>query len=189
MSDSDKEVWVQFCQGSSGAFRELYNQYYSLLFTWGCKWVNNEPDFVRDVLHDFFIYLWEKKKGLAADIHVANYLLTSFRRNLFDRYKKEKKKSNIALNHLPHDDDSDIEHFKTQYNRVLKAFSILTPAQREVIELRYFQGFSLQQIADQKNTSLRTVYNLMYRAIAQLKKELGVTMLLLVLSAPSCICH
>lgn len=48
----------------------------------------------------------------------------------------------------------------------------LSPAQKEVVELRYMQNMSLQEIADHKKASLRTVYNLMHRALVHLKTEL-----------------
>ncbi|MBC9932881.1 RNA polymerase sigma factor [Chitinophaga qingshengii] len=173
MSD-DKDIWKQFCAGEQGAFRELYDRYYSRMFVWGCRWLDGETAFVKDHLHDFFIYLWEKRANLAPEVQVSAYLLTSFKRRLIEQWGKEKKLKDISSMIGPvQEEQEEMEDFTHQFNRIQAALQSLTPAQREVIEMRFLQNMSLQQIAAAKNTSLRTVYNLTHRAILQLRQELG----------------
>nr|WP_295864187.1 sigma-70 family RNA polymerase sigma factor [uncultured Chitinophaga sp.] len=173
MSD-DNEIWKQFCAGEQSAFRELYDRYYSRMFVWGCRWLDGETAFVKDHLHDFFIYLWEKRENLAAEVQVSAYLLTAFKRRLIEQWGREKRLKDISAMINPADDEQeDIDFFTHQFNRIQAALQLLTPAQREVIEMRFLQNMSLQQIAIAKNTSLRTVYNLTHRAITQLRQEAG----------------
>jgi RNA polymerase sigma factor (sigma-70 family) len=170
----ERNTWMKFCDGEQSAFRELYDQYYSRLFVWGCKWLDGDTAFVKDQLHDFFIYLWEKRTGLSRDINVSSYLLTSFKRRLIETWGRQKKLKDIgSLIDLSADEGEDIAEFTARFDLVRQALATLTPAQREVIELRFLQNMSLQQIADTKNTSLRTVYNLTHRAIIQLRQQLG----------------
>ena len=179
---NDKDIWKSLCKGDKDAFSELYAQYYSLLFSWGCKWADGDVDFVKDTLHDFFIYLWDKKAKLSTDVYVSNYLLTSFKRSIINELQKTKK-NHTALQEYSQigeeDDFTAIESFTLQFKQVSKALNNLSAAQREVIELRYIYRFSLQQIADKKNSSLRTVYNLMHRALNKLKEEVGLVILLM----------
>lgn len=171
---NEKDTWVKFCAGDQSAFRELYDHYYSRMFVWGCKWMNGEETFVRDTLHDFYIYLWEKRERLTQPASVSTYLLTSFKRRLLEQWRREQKTSGIAdLADMEDDGAAEAEIFTTQFLRVSRALQTLTPAQREVIELRFLHGLSLQQIAGAKKTSLRTVYNLMHRAIVLLRQEVG----------------
>jgi RNA polymerase sigma factor (sigma-70 family) len=170
----ERNTWMKFCDGEQSAFRELYDQYYSRLFVWGCKWLDGDTAFVKDQLHDFFIYLWEKRTGLSRDINVSSYLLTSFKRRLIETWGRQKKLKDISsLIDLSADEGEDIADFTARFDLVRQVLATLTPAQREVIELRFLQNMSLQQIADAKNTSLRTVYNLTHRAIIQLRQQLG----------------
>lgn len=144
------------------------------MFVWGCKWLDGETAFVKDQLHDFFIYIWEKRANLSLDINVSAYLLTAFKRRLIEQWGRQKKLTDITdMIDLSADGGDDTDLFTTQFNRIQQALQTLTPAQREVIELRFLQNMSLQQIADAKNTSLRTVYNLTHRAISQLRLEVG----------------
>ncbi|MGO4290678.1 RNA polymerase sigma factor [Chitinophaga sp. RAB17] len=170
----ERDTWMKFCGGEQAAFRELYDKYYSRMFVWGCKWLGGETAFVKDHLHDFFIYLWEKRENLSLDINVSAYLLTAFKRRLIEQWGRQKKLTDItAMIDLSADTGEDTDIFTAQFNRIQQALQTLTPAQREVIELRFLQNMSLQQIADAKNTSLRTVYNLTHRAIVQLRQEVG----------------
>ncbi|HEY9262473.1 sigma-70 family RNA polymerase sigma factor [Chitinophaga sp.] len=170
----ERDIWIKFCAGEQAAFRELYDTYYSRMFVWGCKWLDGETAFVKDHLHDFFIYIWEKRENLSRDINVSAYLLTAFKRRLIEQWGRQKKLTDITdMIDLSADTGDDVDIFTAQFHRIQQALQTLTPAQREVIELRFLQNMSLQQIADVKNTSLRTVYNLTHRAIAQLRTEVG----------------
>lgn len=168
------QIWINFCEGDQSAFRELYDIYYSRLFVWGCKWLDGDTAFVKDQLHDFFIYLWEKRGNLSRDINPDAYLLTSFKRRLLSQWAKTKNLQNIEdLVHVSTEDADETDRYLNQFQLIQEALTKLTPAQREVIELRFLQNLSLQEIALRKNASLRTVYNLTHRAIQQLRESLG----------------
>lgn len=92
----ERDTWIKFCAGEQAAFRELYDQYYSRMFVWGCKWLDGETAFVKDQLHDFFIYLWEKRSNLSLDINVPAYLLTAFKRRLVEQWGRQMKLKDIS---------------------------------------------------------------------------------------------
>lgn len=177
LSHTDAELWRSFCAGNEKSFVDLYEQYYSTFFIWGCKWLGGEHDFVRDQLHDFFIYIWERRDKLSVDINVKAYLLTSFRRQLFYQWKKYKKlESTSEFADFPETDESELlraELITEQFSKLEKALTLLSPAQREVIELRFLQNKSLQEISDLKNTTIRTTYNLLHRGISKLRSEIN----------------
>lgn len=178
ISDSNNiDTWKSFCEGDEKAFVTLYEKYYNIFFAWGCQWLNGEPDFVKDQLHDFFIYIWERRANLSVNIKVQAYLLTSFRRKLIYQWKKEKRTENeFFFSEAIEIDDSNLieaEIFSAKFAKLEKALLLLTPAQREVIELRFIHNYTLQQIADQKSTTLRTVYNLLHRGLNKLKSEIN----------------
>ncbi|MBV7529628.1 RNA polymerase sigma factor [Chitinophaga sp. sic0106] len=174
MMQEDASIWRSFCEGDESSFRDLYSKYYSYLFVWGCKWLDGEAAFVKDSLHDFFIYLWEKKGNLSREVHVSRYLLTSFKRRLIEQWGKERRLTDIAdLIDVSEEADRELELFDARYALIQSALQSLTPSQREVIELRFVHHKSLQEIATLKKASLRTVYNLTHRAIAQLRAAVG----------------
>ena len=52
------------------------------------------------------------------------------------------------------------------------AMACLTPAQREVVELRFFQGWAIAEIAEHRGCSPGAVWSLLTRALATLEVEL-----------------
>lgn len=170
----ERDIWARFCEGEKEAFRELYDHFYTRMFVWGCKWLKGEEAFVRDTLHDFFIYLWERRIHLSQPAKLSAYLLTSFKRRLTDGWNKQLQPSGIdQLADMSEEGIAEAEAFSAQFALVAQALANLSPAQREVIELRYLSGLSPEQIAARKNTSLRTVYNLLHRGITQLRRQVG----------------
>lgn len=177
LSHNDAGLWKSFCAGDEESFIKLYEQYYNAFFVWGCKWLGGEQDFVKDQLHDFFIYIWERRDKLSLDINVKAYLLTSFRRQLFYHWKKHKKiESASEFSDFPESDEAELlqaELVMEQFSKLEKALTLLSPAQKEVVELRFLQNKSLQEIADLKNTTIRTTYNLLHRGLSKLRSEIN----------------
>lgn len=170
----ESDIWVRFCEGEKGAFRELYDQYYTRMFVWGCKWLQGEEAFVRDTLHDFFIYLWERRSRLSQPANLSAYLLTSFKRRLISSREKELQPADISgLPDVSDEGMAEAEAFTARFELVSRALTALSPAQREVIEMRYLRGMTPEQIAHVKQSSLRTVYNLMHRGMAALRHQVG----------------
>ena len=166
--------WISFCEGDKSAFLQLYEEHYNLLFVWGGRWVARDAEWIKDQLHDFFLYLWEHRSNLSREINVRSYLLTAFKRHLIHGISKNRIVLSAAEElELPGDAASEeADHFTEQFGKVARAMQQLSPAQKEVVELRYLQNMSLQEIADHKKASLRTVYNLMHRALVHLKTAL-----------------
>jgi RNA polymerase sigma-70 factor (ECF subfamily) len=57
---------------------------------------------------------------------------------------------------------------------VATALRRLTPEQREAIELRFFAGLSAREAAEAMGRQEGTIRGLQFRAIAALRRELGV---------------
>ena len=56
--------------------------------------------------------------------------------------------------------------------KLYRAIQQLTPRQKELIDLMFFEGYSYRQIAEHTAQSVKTVYNTMYNAIRLLRELL-----------------
>ena len=69
-----------------------------------------------------------------------------------------------------------VEELKKQQEQeqkqIEKAFEILPTQQKEMLELRFLQGFSYQEIANNTGKSRQTIYNQIHTAIKKLRKIL-----------------
>jgi RNA polymerase sigma-70 factor (ECF subfamily) len=57
-------------------------------------------------------------------------------------------------------------------DRLALAVTQLPPAQREVVELRYFHGFSIKDVADHVGKSAAAVAGLLHRGLSELRQKL-----------------
>jgi RNA polymerase sigma factor (sigma-70 family) len=66
----------------------------------------------------------------------------------------------------------DKETLDSQINTLRKAVAALTKRQQEAIQLRFYQGFSNDQIAELMEMNYQSVSNLLYSALCRIKKNL-----------------
>ena len=136
-----------FCvKGDNTAFSKIFRQYYPILYGYGIKIIGSKSK-TEDILQDFFVHLYERRKKLDGVQHVKSYLLVAFRRRVF-------KKLQSAEVHLTVDELSDkqlpfssfspedlaIQQEVTQYRATLivKSLNELSPRLREVLYLWYY---------------------------------------------------
>lgn len=62
----DTTRWAAFCEGDQAAYLALYEEHHNLLFIWAHRWAQQDTEWIRDQLHDFFIYLWEHRSNYPA---------------------------------------------------------------------------------------------------------------------------
>ena len=91
-------IWISFRAGGEEGFSRLFSAFYSPLFNYGLKFAGDE-ELVKDVIQDFFLYLYEHKTNLAEQIDSPiSYLLASFRRKLLLEIRRVKARQDRLIN-------------------------------------------------------------------------------------------
>ncbi|WP_286735312.1 MULTISPECIES: RNA polymerase sigma factor [Sphingobacterium] len=170
-----KQHWTATLKGSSEAFESLYDLVYRELFAYGVM-LGYSREAVKDGIQHLFLELWEKRDRLHDVDNIKSYLMTWLRRVLNDhRVLNEKLNSG---NYQPNDNTPSHEALLIQQEtvnettaRLSKALESLTPKQRQVIDLRFFQNMSYEQIASKTGNSQRTIYNIVYESVKILKEK------------------
>src|SRR5688572_5001810 len=135
-------LWLEFQQGSSGAYAELYNRFASPLYSYGMKFTH-DVSLVEDAIHDLFCTLWTSRERLSQPPSVKNYLFKSFRNGLYKKLNK--------TTWLVNDEQSLDFHFELAIDEKLsqnedllrakkevdQAMEKLTSRQREIIYYRF----------------------------------------------------
>lgn len=175
-----KNEWDEFLQSESEpAFKSIYNHYYHYLSLIGAKRGFAE-DRVQDCIHELFLYVWENRKSLLKVLHYHNYLITSFIRKL---YKNNGISSEdiSELSDLPQSlivPSPESTHIynnmtKNHGDKLKKVIENLPERQRLMIYQKFYLDLSYNEIAELNNISINTVYNTIYKAIFNLKSNLG----------------
>jgi RNA polymerase sigma factor (sigma-70 family) len=179
-SVTDDVLWNNIKSGNELAMSMLYKKYVQRLYDYGMH-ACRDHDLVMDCLQDLFFKLWNKREAISNVYYVKPYLFKSFRR-LFIRQLIENRKlsapfsEQAAFEFMPSveavliEDEAKVE----QKNRLKKCVQSLTKGQREVIYLKFYNELSYQEIAEITELQIDSVYNLLSKTLALLRKKLAV---------------
>lgn len=167
---SDLDLMKEIAKFESRALEELYERYSPLLYTL-IKKISPDQKTAEEILIDVFVIIWRKihkfdfKTG-----NVYSWIITLARNKAVDSLRR----GNTSVNSMPRYDDSyedyhilptftiemDSLDYRTAMSlkpKVEKSLAKLTDTQKYVLHLGYYEGYSIEEIADKLNVPLETV--------------------------------
>jgi len=173
-NERDLNLWNQFKTGDEDAFVELFRIYYPGLFAFGCK-ITLRNELVEDCIQELFIDIW-RTKGKADIISFKAYIFKAFKFTLIRQLNKQHKiaplpdtgETGFEISHenLIASREMNLE----QKEKLLNAFSELSPRQKEIIYLRIYQDFSYEEVSEIMQINYQAARNLFYQSVKNLKK-------------------
>ena len=170
--------WERMAGGDHIAFINIYQSNYPSLLTYGFTLTAN-LELTKDCIQEMFLELWKKHAALNKDVRdVRSYLFTWLRRKI------SKEQASINVKHANSQNFEQGSEYTWSYEELLIAFQQteeskiklsnalkkLTKRQLEIIELRFFENLSYDEIAAKTSLTQRTVYNLVYEAVRHLRE-------------------
>lgn len=185
------ELWAKICHSSEIAFTELYKIFFKDLCRYG-KRITNDKALIEDSIQDLFVEIWKNRKDLPEVNSVKYYLYKRLKRKIIKKLIDNRKiplENNVLEEYnfnivFSHESDLISQQFsEDQQRKLLKALNSLSRRQKEAITLRFYDGFTNQEVAGLLSMNTKSVRNLIYRAMLVLKKVmLKLTVLLSVIS-------
>ncbi len=184
---TDTILWQLFLKGDKAAFSTIFETHSDILYRYGNA-ITSDKEVVKDSIQDIFIELWHSRSRLKDTDSIRFYLFKVLRRKI---YKNLDIRVDLKedFNGIVFENETSIEakmienENRTQRLQTLaEAIKDLSPRQREVIELRFYQGFSYEQIAEITDINLQSVHNNMHRALTVLRQRLPSDLFVLLLS-------
>lgn len=164
-SDSFEELWLKFLKGDMTAFHHIYNFHYQMLYNFGLKFL--KPALVEDCIHDTFLNILNYKENIKEVKNVKAYLFKSFRNQAVKTIKSNRLEFNLTEGSLAQEEDhSDKEKALIEIKKVILQ---LSPREREIVYLKYFQEFNNHEIAQLLGIKYQTVRNILAAAIKKLR--------------------
>lgn len=180
---SDTVLWDAYKQGDREAFSELFRKYYSPLYLYGHKIVQ-DPAILEDCIQELFLELWKSRNQVVV-VSVKAYLFKSLKYKIFRVLSQRKihpesilkEEMSFELSH-----DTLMIHKEEEQERakqVVKAFEQLSNRQKEVIYLKYYLGLSYEEVSEIMEINYQVARNLLYLAIRAMKKMISMVKLLI----------
>lgn len=176
--EEDRRLWQSLRKGNELGFSSLYKKYVNALFNYGMHiWSDREE--TKEVIQEVFSKLWMNRENLREVDQVNFYIFSCFRNAL---YKRLKERGKLTFSEKLEDKEL-IEQGSEAYwisqentqeiqSSLQEAIDFLSPRQKEVIILRFYQGLSHDHLAQIMGISKEGVYNLLSKALHVLKTKL-----------------
>ena len=177
----EMENWEAFRLGDRQAFECIYRRNFQDLYKYGMTIHPNQAA-VRDAIQELFVDLWHYKNKLSNIKQLKYYLLKSLRFKIY-RHINQKKRHNLvqgefekeSIRHLPSQEEKLIasDTGELQKQQITLVINELPERQREAIMLIFFEERTYEETATIMSMTVQSVYTLIWRAIATLKKKLN----------------
>lgn len=173
-------LWHLFKNGDVKAFECLYDKYFKVLSSYGLR-LSKDKSLVEDAIHDVFVELWRRKEYLGEVNNLKFYLFKALRNQFHGNLRNDIFDKNEDINQFldylstisSEQELIDKEELSTKSLLIEKAISKLSDRGAEAINLRYYQGFSLDETSEIMNTSKQVVKNLLSKSIAILRVSIN----------------
>lgn len=164
-------------------FEELFKTYFAALMAFSRKILGDEDD-AREVVHQVFINLWERRDKIDLSTSMKSYLFTAVNNRSLNMIRDRKKFSSEEVPDQAGtlDVSAELESMELE-EKIRAAINTLPERCRVIFELNRFDGLSYGEIAKQLDISVKTVENQMTKALKTLREQLAkyLTLLLWVL--------
>ncbi len=174
---SQSELWHAFRQGDETAFQQVYRLYARALLNYGNKIANDTP-LIEDSIHDLFIELWQSRANLSDTDSIKFYLFRALRNKLARTRNRDLLFQATAIDDLPPMPDEFVidanliqsEEREHLYRQLRKSYERLTPRQQEALNLRFYQHFSNEEIAQIMGVNYQSACRFIYSALKTLRE-------------------
>ena len=154
-------------------FERLFRDFFPPLMAFARKILGDEDD-AREVVHQVFINLWEKRTEVDLSSSLKSYLFTSVHNRSLNVIRDRKKFSSEEVPEVAGEWDvsAQIESMELE-EKIRESIASLPEKCREIFELNRFSGLKYSEIASQLGISVKTVENQMTKALKILREQLG----------------
>lgn len=176
----DRDLIDRLRRRDAQALAELYDRYGRLTYSVILRVVRDAAT-AEDLVQETFLRVWNRAQGLDQERgSVGPWLLAVARNRAIDylRSTAGRERNTLDLEDTDHPAlyrDIEPEILRSDKTRRVKAaMDKLSPNQRQVMELAYFEGLSQTEMAERMGQPLGTVKTWVRTALQSLRDELGV---------------
>ena len=162
-------------QDDREAFNELYSRYWKAIYDISCKKLQ-DTDMAKDIVHDLFVDIWNKRQTIAIQTTFAGYLYTMLNNRLIDVLRKQafhqRVEQQIGWESEPFEDVLlENINYRELETRLWAEVQNMPASMREIFLLSRHDELSPQEIADQLSLSPQTVKNQISNALKRLRSK------------------
>jgi RNA polymerase sigma-70 factor (ECF subfamily) len=179
---TDEELMRLVREGQRPALEALYDRYVKLVYAFARKAADNEQT-AKEIVQGVFLRLWTTKAEYRAQNGLfVNWLLTIARNVSIDLHRQQRRRvATVSLEAADHygigtEDAAVLPEIAVAQSfvreRLRDACKALTESQAQLINLVYWQGYTLREVAELSAEPIGTVKNRLHQALKILRRHL-----------------
>ncbi len=158
------------------SFEELFRSFFPSLVLFARKYIS-DPDTAKEIVHNVFLNLWERRQQLDTGSPLKSYLFTSVHNRCLNYIRDQKKfdrDENLfqRLDSMEFTDGIDRLEEQELEQRIFDALQSLPDKCREIFTMNRFEGLKYAEIAKKSGISVKTVETQMSKALKILREKL-----------------
>jgi len=162
-------------QWDETALAEVYDTYAPAIYRYACRHLGNSDsaqEIVADTFHRFLVAL---KQGAGPQQELSAWLYRVAHNLIADYYRRESIRGAVEIDEnmpsrAPQTEAAALQ--REEITRIRQAFQHLPSLQQQVINLRFGEGLSLEEVAQVTEKTVGAVKALQHRAIEALRTML-----------------
>jgi len=172
-SARDEHILKCVAEGGTAAVAELYDCYGRLVFSLIIRMVGDAA-IAEELVQDVFVSVWHAAASYRPELgSVRTWLLAIAHHRAVDELRRRRKeKSWVRLDDVEHERSLSAED-QLADPLILRSLETLPPEQRVVVQLAYFDGLTILDIALQLDLAPGTVKSRLRLAMGKLRAMLG----------------
>src|SRR6516165_8000361 len=174
-SSSDKTLTRRIAAGDQSAMQALFARYRVRVYRWLRRLVDDEA-LAEDLLSEVFLDVWRHAASFEARSSLSTWLLAIARHKALSarRRRTDAELDEATVSTVPDDPEVTLQK-KNRAEALRQSLLQLSPDHREVIDLAYYHGKSVKEIAEIVSISEATVKTRMFYARRKLAELVETT--------------
>lgn len=177
-SQTDEKLISKAIKGNKSAWLKLVKRYDKLVYNYALRMVSNRDDAL-DLMQDTFLATFRNLETFRGDSAFKSWLLKIAHYRCIEFYRRRKHMVDLdavpeAFNESGEDCPEMSMVAQQQGQDLINAMSRLSVNQRAVVEMKFFQHLTFEDIAKQLGISSNTVKSRLYAGLDKMKQVLEV---------------
>jgi len=186
MEENEQLIVDRMCRGDQKAFQELVERYKRKIYHLAYDILGDHHE-AEDISQEVFIRVFRSIKSFRRDAKMSSWIYKITVNTSIDSLRKKKRKPEETMEDLMQANSQDSLMGRSGFlenpelsteasfiqQHIHKALQKVSPKERTVFVMRYYNDFQINEIADVLNISSGTVKSLLFRALKKLKRELS----------------
>jgi RNA polymerase sigma-70 factor (ECF subfamily) len=169
----DESLEDRFARRDAMAYETAYHVFAPRMYATAMRLLR-DPDTANECVHDVFLRLWDRRNAYASTRGSLEAFLVTCARNQALTKLRSAKRFVAASEALNREESYTVEEDPIERDRVARALGQLTNGQSDVVQLAYYRGLTLSEVAAELAIPIGTVKGRLAAALRALRRTLVV---------------